>query len=109
MFSSVKKDPICLYLGYQKVNDREIECILKEQVPSVSMRPPPCRDADELLHCRVTVANLDIGVQNITYSNTAAKCSHTFVTKAGGQYLARYYMRTSGTLWSVDCIVLKEA
>ena len=45
----------------------------------------------------------------IAHSNTALNSLLPFVTKAADQYLARYYMRPSGTLWSVDCIVLKEA
>ena len=32
--------------------------ILKAQVPGVSMRIPPCTDADDLLHCSATVGNL---------------------------------------------------
>ena len=35
-----------------------IECILKAQVPGVSMRPPLCTDADDLLRCSATVGNL---------------------------------------------------
>ena len=35
-----------------------MECILKVQVPGVSMRPPPCTDADDLLRCSATVGNL---------------------------------------------------
>ena len=38
--------------------ERERECILKAQVTGVSMRPPLCTDADDLLHCRATVWNL---------------------------------------------------
>ena len=34
------------------------ECLLKAPVPGVSMRPPPCADADDLLSCSVTVGNL---------------------------------------------------
>ena len=34
------------------------ECILKAQVPGVSMRPPLSTDADDLLHCSAIVANL---------------------------------------------------
>ena len=37
---------------------RLIECILKVQVPGVSMRPSPCTDADDLLCCSATVGNL---------------------------------------------------
>ena len=37
---------------------RERECILKAQVPGVSMRPPLCTDADDLLCCSATVGNL---------------------------------------------------
>ena len=36
----------------------KIECILKAQVPGVSMRPPLCTDADDLLSCSATVENL---------------------------------------------------
>ena len=35
-----------------------VECILKAQVPGVSMRPPLCADADDLLRCSATVVNL---------------------------------------------------
>ena len=40
--------------------DQERECILKGQVPSVSMRPPTkvCTDANDLLRCSATVGNL---------------------------------------------------
>ena len=34
-----------------------IECILTPQVPGVSMRLPPCTDADDLLRCSATVGN----------------------------------------------------
>ena len=34
------------------------ECILKAQVSGVSMRPPLCADADDLLRCSATVGNL---------------------------------------------------
>ena len=37
---------------------RERECILKAQVPGVSMRPPLCTDADDLLRCSARVGNL---------------------------------------------------
>ena len=36
----------------------DIECILKAQVPGVSMRPLLCTDADDFLHCSTTVGNL---------------------------------------------------
>ena len=39
----------------------DIECILKVQVPGVSMRPLPCTDADHLLRCSATVGNLHVG------------------------------------------------
>ena len=42
----------CVYI------ERERECILKAQVPDVSMRPPLCTDADDLLRCSATVENL---------------------------------------------------
>ena len=35
----------------------KIECILKAQVPGVSMCPPPRADADDLLHSSDTVRN----------------------------------------------------
>ena len=35
-----------------------IECILKAQVPGVSMGTPPCTDGDDLLRCSATVGNL---------------------------------------------------
>ena len=35
-----------------------LECILKAQVPGVSMRPPPCTDADDVLCRSVKVGNL---------------------------------------------------
>ena len=38
--------------------ERERECILKAQVPGVSVRPPLCTDADDLLCCSATVRNL---------------------------------------------------
>ena len=38
--------------------ERQRECILKAQVPDVSMRPPLCTDADDLLRCSATVENL---------------------------------------------------
>ena len=31
---------------------------MKVQVPGVSMLPPPCTDADDLLRCSATVGNL---------------------------------------------------
>ena len=31
---------------------------MKAQVPHISMRPPPCTDADDLLRCSATVGNL---------------------------------------------------
>ena len=34
---------------------RHLECILKAQDPSVSMRPPPCTDADDLLRSQVVL------------------------------------------------------
>ena len=38
---------------------------MKAQVPDVSMRPPPCTDADDLLRFSATVGNLgDIHVRN---------------------------------------------
>ena len=40
------------------VRERERECILKAQVPDVSMCPPLCTDADDLLRCCATVGNL---------------------------------------------------
>ena len=33
----------------------QIQCILKAQVLGVTMRLPPCPDADELLRCSATV------------------------------------------------------
>ena len=39
--------------------ERERECILKAQVPGVSMRPTLCTDADDLLRCSATVGNLE--------------------------------------------------
>ena len=44
-----------------KEREREIKrerVILKAQVPGVSMHPPLCTDADDLLHCSATVGNL---------------------------------------------------
>ena len=38
--------------------ERERECLLKAQVPDVSMRPQLCADADDLLRCSATVGNL---------------------------------------------------
>ena len=38
--------------------ERERVCILKAQVPGVSMRPPLFTDADDLLRCSATVGNL---------------------------------------------------
>ena len=38
--------------------ERERECILKAQVPGVSMRPLQCTDADDLLRCSATGGNL---------------------------------------------------
>ena len=42
--------------GYsaQKIGDYT-QAILKAHVPGVSMRLPPCTDADDLLHCSATV------------------------------------------------------
>ena len=45
----------CLQTG---ICPRQIECILKAQVPGVSMRPSPCTDTDDLLCCSATVGNL---------------------------------------------------
>ena len=38
-------------------DERERECILKAQVPGVSMRHPLSTDADDLLRCGATVGN----------------------------------------------------
>ena len=39
---------------------------MKAQVPDVSMRPPLCTDADDLLRCSATVGNLGLTVaQNV--------------------------------------------
>ena len=42
----------------ERERERERECILKAQVSGVSMRPPLCTDADDLLRCSATVGNL---------------------------------------------------
>ena len=36
------------------------ESTLKVQVPGVSMRPPPCTDAGDLLRCSATLGNLGV-------------------------------------------------
>ena len=41
-----------------KERERERVCVLKTQVPGVSMRPPLCTDADDLLRSSATVENL---------------------------------------------------
>ena len=38
--------------------DKYMECILKAQVPDVSMHPSPCTDVDDLIRCSATVGNL---------------------------------------------------
>ena len=42
----------------ERERERERECILKAQVPGVSMRAPLCTYADDLLRCSATVGNL---------------------------------------------------
>ena len=54
---SVSKHSIYLSILVQRVNVG-LECILKAQVPGVSMRPPLCTDAHDLLCCSATVGNL---------------------------------------------------
>ena len=53
------KNKISIERDMARGEKRERECILKAQVPDVSMRPPPlCTDADDLLRCSATVGNL---------------------------------------------------
>ena len=47
-----------VFFERERERDRESVCVLKAQVPGVSMRPPPCTDADDLLSCSATVGNL---------------------------------------------------
>ena len=42
----------------ERERERERACILKAQVPGVSMRPALCTDAYDLLRCSATVGNL---------------------------------------------------
>ena len=42
----------------ERERERKRVCILKAQVPGVSLRPTPCTDADDLLRCSATVGNL---------------------------------------------------
>ena len=44
-------------------------CILKAQVPGVSMRAPLCTDADDLLRCSATVGNLGLILVEILLVN----------------------------------------
>ena len=56
-----------LFKMSQQMYERERECILKAQVPDVSMRPPLCTDADDLLRCSATVGNLGEGESQTSF------------------------------------------
>ena len=57
----------------EREREREIQCILKAQVPGVSVRPPPCSDADDLLSCSATVGNLGDGRARHLYLGKALR------------------------------------
>ena len=50
--------PIFISMYMYKYIKIDGTCILMAQVPGVSIRPPPCTDADDLLHYCATVGNL---------------------------------------------------
>ena len=53
--------------------------ILKPQVPGVSMCPPPCTDADDLLLCSAKVGNLHVHRREV-------RTEHSYLGKALGSF-----------------------